>query len=70
MYPFYSLGIIAGLARDSGLSCVVRDMNIDFYNYLPDEEKKNWDDSMVVQRFRLGTILFILIIKFIQIMLG
>ncbi|MGB8225668.1 MAG: radical SAM protein [Sedimentisphaerales bacterium] len=49
MYPFYALGVIAGIARDSGFSCVVRDMNIDFYDYLPAEEKKNWDDSMVGQ---------------------
>ncbi len=48
-YPFYSLAVVAGIALDNGFSCAVYDMNIDFYNYLPLEEKKNWDDDMVVQ---------------------
>gem|GEM_PF-6447159 len=49
LYPFYALSIIAGLARDCGFSYYVRDMNIDFYSYLSEDDKKNWDDSMVVQ---------------------
>jgi anaerobic magnesium-protoporphyrin IX monomethyl ester cyclase len=48
-YPFYALGVIAGLARDCGFSCVVHDMNINFYSYLSEEDKKNWDDNLVVQ---------------------
>ena len=49
MYPFYALAMIAGLARDSGFLYLVRDMNIDFYSYLPEHDKTKWDDSMVVQ---------------------
>ncbi|OHB49671.1 MAG: hypothetical protein A2Y10_05810 [Planctomycetes bacterium GWF2_41_51] len=48
-YPFYALGIIAGIARDSGVSCIIYDMNIEFYSYLIEDDKKKWDDNIVTQ---------------------
>jgi len=40
--PLHSLAVVAGIAREAGVSVTLRDANIDFYHAVSDEEKKYW----------------------------
>ncbi len=40
--PFHALAVVAGIARESAFPVSIRDVNIDFYRTVSDEEKKYW----------------------------
>lgn len=46
-YPFYALGVIAGMARDAGFEFHVYDMNIDFYHHVAGPDKRGWEESRI-----------------------
>lgn len=43
--PFHSLAIVAGIARESGFTVDVHDVNIEFYLHVDDHEKQYWKEE-------------------------
>ncbi len=42
-FPYYSIAVVAEVARAAGWNADVRDLNIEFYNHSPAEERKYWE---------------------------
>lgn len=42
-FPYYSIAVVAELARNAGWEADIRDLNVEFYNHISTEEKKYWE---------------------------
>ena len=42
-FPYYSIALVAEVARSSGWEADIRDLNVEFYNHIPDVDKRFWD---------------------------
>ena len=42
-FPYYSIAVVAELARNAGWTADIRDLNVEFYNHISTEEKKYWE---------------------------